>query len=83
MAWRAICLVEVELELEGGATLLEVVEGVVEGPAAAAAALRLGVQRVHARVELRALLRVSYTEHCSRGPYRYGDTKCTCFPSCP
>lgn len=47
--------VEVELELEGRA-VLEVVEGVVEGPAPAARRLR--VQRVAARVELGALLRV-------------------------
>lgn len=44
-----------ELKLEGAA-VLEVVEGAVEGPGLAA--LRLGVQRVAARVELRALLRV-------------------------
>lgn len=49
-------LVEVELELEGAA-VLEVVEGAVEGPALPPA-LRLVVQRVHALVELRALLGV-------------------------
>lgn len=47
--------VEVELELEGAA-VLEVVEGAVEG--SALRARRLRVERVGARVELRALLRV-------------------------
>lgn len=44
-----------ELELEGAA-VLEVVEGAVEG--SALRARRLRVERVGARVELRALLRV-------------------------
>lgn len=53
--WRdAVCLVEVELELEGRA-VLEVVEGVVEGSSAARG---LRVQRVGACVERGALLRV-------------------------
>lgn len=50
-------LVEMELELEGRASLLVMMERIVEG--AAAAALRLGVQGVDPRVELRPLLGVS------------------------
>lgn len=59
---EAAPLVEVELELEGRA-VLEVVEGRVEGAPLVAPALRLGVQRVHALVELRALLGVRQHLH--------------------
>lgn len=55
-----VCSVEVELELEGAA-VLEVVEGA--GVLEAVLALRLGVQRVRARVELRALLGVRQHLH--------------------
>lgn len=65
-----------ELELEGAA-VLEVVEGAVEGPRLAA--LRLGVQRVAARVELRALLRVR--QHLPHTRHTHPPAQCLCAPS--